>query len=109
MKPLLVRKKRFFVHQVARGIFNLSYAFDPDIILIGGGVSQADWLIPDLTKELNNLKQIVGIAPFVPNIARCRFQNAANLMGATVEFFTKKTNYLNIVAAYFLKDLLYLG
>lgn len=88
-ETIACEEKAFFVHQVARGIFNLSYAFDPDIILIGGGVSQADWLIPDLTKELNNLKQIVGIAPFVPNIARCRFQNAANLMGATVDFLQK--------------------
>ena len=82
-------EKDFFIHQVAKGIFNLSYAFDPDIVLIGGGVSQADWLIPELKKELEKLKQIVGIAPFVPDIAVCQFQNVANLIGATVDFLQK--------------------
>ena len=82
-------EKDFFIHQVAKGIFNLSYAFDPDIVLIGGGVSQADWLIPELKKELEKLKQIVGIAPFVPDIAVCQFQNVANLIGATVDFVQK--------------------
>lgn len=88
-EDIACEEKAFFIHQVAKVIFNLSYAFDPDIVLIGGGVSQADWLIPDLKKELEHLKQIVGIAPFDPDIARCHFKNTANLIGAAVDFLQK--------------------
>ncbi|GAB2022175.1 ROK family protein [Pseudolactococcus yaeyamensis] len=75
-----------FLFNVAKGIFNLTYAFDPECLIIGGGVSQADWLIPELEKELQKIVDSSGIAPFLPNIKPCQFRNDANLIGAAVDF-----------------------
>ena len=41
-------EKDIFLYNVAKGIFNLTYSFDPERVIIGGGVSQAEWLIPEL-------------------------------------------------------------
>lgn len=75
-----------FLYNVAKGIFNLTYAFDPERIIIGGGVSQADWLIPELQKQLQKIMAIIEIAPFMPEIVPCDFRNDANLIGAAADF-----------------------
>ncbi|MFZ2747098.1 MAG: ROK family protein [Lactococcus raffinolactis] len=75
-----------FLFNVAKGIFNLAYAFDPECIVIGGGVSQAEWLIPELEKELQKMLNKFRIAPFLPVIKACQYRNDANLVGAAVDF-----------------------
>lgn len=75
-----------FLFNVAKGIFNLAYAFDPVCIVIGGGVSQAEWLIPELEKELQKMLNKFRIAPFLPVIKACQYRNDANLVGAAVDF-----------------------
>ena len=75
-----------FLFYVAKGIFNLAYAFDPECIVIGGGVSQAEWLIPELEKELQKMLNKFRIAPFLPVIKACQYRNDANLVGAAVDF-----------------------
>ncbi len=83
---------KVFTFNVAKGIFNLQYSFDPDLIIIGGGVSQADWLISELQVQLKAIMETIEIAPFMPEIAVCKFRNNANLIGAAADFeqtFTK--------------------
>lgn len=75
-----------FLFNVAKGIFNLAYAFDPECIVIGGGVSQAEWLIPELEKELQKMLNKFRIAPFLTVIKACQYRNDANLVGAAVDF-----------------------
>ena len=75
-----------FLFNVAKGIFNLAYVFDPECIVIGGGVSQAEWLIPELEKELQKMLNKFRIAPFLPVIKACQYRNDANLVGAAVDF-----------------------
>ncbi|HEY0221254.1 MAG TPA: ROK family protein [Lactovum miscens] len=79
-------EKQIFLFNVAKGIFNLAYSFDPEKIVIGGGVSQADWLIPELQKEFKKIMTHIDIAPFMPDIVTCKFKNEANLIGAAVDF-----------------------
>jgi predicted NBD/HSP70 family sugar kinase len=81
-----------FLYNVAKGIFNLTYSFDPECVIIGGGVSSADWLIPELRRQLQKIMEISKIAPFMPEIVPCYFQNNANLIGAAVDFATTFAN-----------------
>lgn len=77
---------------LARAIFNLQYALDPEIVLLGGGISQADFLIPKLQAALQVVYDKVGIATIMPKIAVCHFQNDANLIGAAADFLIEKSN-----------------
>ncbi|MGO2763619.1 MAG: ROK family protein, partial [Pseudolactococcus laudensis] len=76
---------------LARAIFNLQYALDPEIILLGGGISQADFLIPKLQAALQVVYDKVGIATMMPKIAVCEFQNDANLIGAAADFLAENS------------------
>ncbi|GAB2026996.1 ROK family protein [Lactovum odontotermitis] len=79
-------EKDIFLYNVAKGIFNLTYSFDPECVVIGGGVSQADWLIPALQQQFDKIREIVNVATFTPNVLTCQFKNDANLIGAAVDF-----------------------
>ncbi len=62
-----------FLHQLAKSIFNLSYAIDPERIIIGGPLAQLDWLIPELKKRLQKMMELVGVEGFVPEIIASQF------------------------------------
>ncbi|MGY4756427.1 ROK family protein [Lactococcus lactis subsp. lactis] len=79
-------EKEIFLYNVAKGIFNLTYSFDPELVIIGRGVSQAEWLIPELQKQLQKIMEIIEVATFMPEIVTCEFRNSANLIGAAVDF-----------------------
>ncbi len=78
---------------LARAIFNLQYALDPEIILLGGGISQADFLIPKLQAALQVVYDKVGISTIMPQIAVCEFQNDANLIGAAADFLAEHDDF----------------
>lgn len=83
---LAQEEARTFYKALATAIFNLSYAFDPDKVILGGGVSQADWLIPTLKRYLQDILDEVKIAPWMPELALAHYRSQANLIGAAVDF-----------------------
>lgn len=61
----------------------MQYILDPDVILIGGGVSEEPALIPLVE---NKIKKIIDKIPsnvIIPKILRYYFGNNANLIGAS--------------------------
>ncbi|UJF16611.1 ROK family protein [Jeotgalibaca sp. MA1X17-3] len=78
-----------FFRMLAIGVYNIQYMYDPELILIGGGISQRDDLIPQLRKEINDILEIVEVATIVPKIERCTFQSDANLIGSVYHFLQK--------------------
>jgi len=75
-----------FYHYLAQGIYNLQYSYDPEKIIIGGGVSSKEGLLSELTEHLEKIVEKVGIAPFVPEVELCKYKNDANLIGAVYNY-----------------------
>lgn len=75
-----------FYHYLAIGIYNLQYSFDPEKIIIGGGVSSKKGLLDELNVHLAKVVESAKIAPFIPEVAICEFQNDANLIGAVYNY-----------------------
>ncbi|MHB8086861.1 MAG: ROK family transcriptional regulator [Anaerolineaceae bacterium] len=69
-------------------IANVSVCFDPELIIIGGGIAGSiDMLIEPIQKRLKN------VIPFVPKIEGSRLLNDAPLLGAVVRVFQKCEDY----------------
>lgn len=79
-----------FVTMLSIGLYNIQYAFDPELILIGGGISERHDLICRLKKELSRIISVVDIASITPSIDRCAFHADANLVGASYHFLQKR-------------------
>ena len=75
-----------FYLSLARGIYNLQYSYDPDLILLGGGVSNKPDILEQLGKRFESILKLVGIAPFVPKVETCCFKSEANLIGAVYNY-----------------------
>ncbi|SJZ63982.1 ROK family protein [Pilibacter termitis] len=81
-----IEESDVFFTSVAKVLFNLQYAFDPELIVLGGGVSQAKFLLSELDKRMESIMETVTIAPFKPRLDVCQFKNDANLLGAISDF-----------------------
>ncbi|WCG35506.1 ROK family protein [Companilactobacillus farciminis] len=74
-------------YSLAKGIYNLQYSFDPELIVLGGAVSNNPHLIPEVNKEIEKIRKTVKIASIEPKLVACQYTDEANLRGAYVDFY----------------------
>ena len=74
---------RFYLN-LAKGIYNLQYVYDPEIILIGGGISKRNDFIYNINKKLDYLMEAIEDSTIRPVISECYHKHNANLVGALV-------------------------
>ncbi|MGL5549854.1 MAG: ROK family protein [Culicoidibacterales bacterium] len=67
---------------LALGIYNLQYSFDPECIVIAGGVSEQAEFQTQLEQAIQQILDRVGIATVVPTIKVAANGNRSNLYGA---------------------------
>lgn len=79
-----------FYRMLAVAIFNIQYIYDPELILLGGGISVRHNLVAKLQEELTNILRKIDIAKVKPDVAVCHFQADANLIGAAYHFVQTK-------------------
>lgn len=67
-------------------LYNLQVAIDPDMIMIGGGISAQEEVIDEIRIGLYNRLKKYGVESIMPEVSACHYQNDANLIGAAVHF-----------------------
>ena len=73
-----------YYYVLANGIYNLQYAYDPEKIVIGGGISMRDDLIDEINQRLDVIFKTFTHAHVRPIILTCQYHNDANLLGAVL-------------------------
>ncbi len=71
-----------FYTELAKGIYNLQYMYDPEIILIGGSISDREDFVMSLNEKLDEVLKKIKIAEIKPEIKTCTHRKDANLIGA---------------------------
>lgn len=72
--------------ELARGIYNILFVFNPDVVIIGGGISVRPDLLEKVDSRVKGLLEENGITDLPYEIKICRFHNDANLLGAVANF-----------------------
>lgn len=75
-----------FYRYLAQGLFSIQFAFDPEVIIIGGGVSAKKGLLQEVDQRLKKMLADQALNDFVPLIKLCDYRNDANLVGAAANF-----------------------
>lgn len=75
---------------LARGIQMLLVSFNPDKVIIGGGISSRIELATDLTERVTALLKRTHATDVEVDIVPCEFKNDANLLGAVSVFMTNR-------------------
>lgn len=81
------------IHRLAIGIANVCYVFNPELIVVGGGImAQADYICPRLTAALREV-----LLPYVfqrTRVAAAALGNHAGLLGALYYFMQTRSGHL---------------
>lgn len=78
-----------FYQTLAMGIYNLQYAYDPSMIIIGGAISARKELLDKVNEQLDVIFAQLTHAKVRPNIKVCEFGNDANMIGAVYHFMQR--------------------
>ncbi len=73
--------------EIARECCNLQFIFDPDVILIGGGISAEPRFVEGIQRYAKELQGFTRALRGL-DIRVCKFKNDANLVGALRNFLT---------------------
>ncbi|BAQ12321.1 putative ROK family protein [Clostridium botulinum] len=74
---------------IAIAIYEIIIFYNPEIICIGGGISEEDWFINKVKYKFYNEIRIKFKKLITTRIDRCNFNNDANLIGAVLYFKSK--------------------
>lgn len=69
------------ISKIAEVILNTAYVIDPELVLLGGGVSQNPLFLQLLEDKLKTINHQIGMEVLF-KIKACEFTNDANLIGA---------------------------
>lgn len=75
---------------LAMAIYNLQYAIDPEIFVLGGAVSERPGFADEIGKRVDVILKDVGVARIRPVIRPAQFGNDANLLGAVRALLNKQ-------------------
>lgn len=75
-----------FYHYVSLGLYNLQFTLDPEMIVIGGGISEKAELFTEINQRIQMRFEEKEIHDFLPTIVPCVYKNDANLIGAVAVF-----------------------
>lgn len=73
---------------IAKLCFNMCVTIDPDIILIGGGISAEPKFLQGIQRYIDKIKRVTEIYSGV-KIDVCKYHNRSNLLGALYNFKQK--------------------
>lgn len=68
----------------------LAVAFNPDKVIIGGGISSRDDLITDVSDIVQAYLERTNATVLDVEVVACQYRNDANLVGAVASFLDQK-------------------
>ena len=92
-EPVFQKIRTRFYRAAAAGCLNLQAVCDPEIILIGGGISEREELLPEIEAQMKEMTLPWHPNVVLPRLGKCRFRNDANLIGAVVHFRKMRENF----------------
>lgn len=71
---------------LAHSLYDMQVSIDPEIIIIGGGISVRPDVIENIKRRIFDLLKAEGVESIMPEVVACKFKNDANLIGAAANF-----------------------
>ena len=91
-EPVAMKYVESLIDSLARGIYNLSTSFNPDLVIIGGGISNRTDIVERITDKTKYYLNRHRAGDLELNIVPCAFRSEANLVGAVVNFIENRGN-----------------
>lgn len=81
---------QLFYSKLAVQIFNFQCFYDPDVFLIGGGISEQQAFIEGIQQAITMFESRIPFKIPKINVESTSFKSDANLLGALYQFISSK-------------------
>lgn len=88
--PLAQEEVESFYDYLTKGLFSIQFSFDPEVIVLGGGISAKEGLLTEINQRMKKLTSHFGLDDFDPLITLCEYRNDANLIGAAANYLAQQ-------------------
>ncbi|MDB7087819.1 ROK family protein [Enterococcus mundtii] len=88
--PLAQEEVESFYDYLTKGLFSIQFSFDPEVIVLGGGISAKEGLLTEINQRMIKLTSHFGLNDFDPLITLCEYRNDANLIGAAANYLAQQ-------------------
>jgi len=88
--PLAQEEVESFYDYLTKGLFSIQFSFDPEVIVLGGGISAKVGLLTEINQRMKKLTSHFGLNDFDPLITLCEYRNDANLIGAAANYLAQQ-------------------
>lgn len=89
--PIALQEVNKYYYNMAVGIYNIQYIYDPEVIVLGGAISEREEYISEINKRLDiMLDGKMGLEGTIrPVIKKCVYGNDANKLGALYNYIQR--------------------
>lgn len=87
---IAIREIDRYFFNMAIGIYNVQYMYDPEVIILGGAISERPGYVDEINKRMDEIMSIKDDGTVKPYVKASKFGNKANLIGALNHFLQSK-------------------
>ena len=80
--------KYYFI--MAVGIYNIQYTYDPEVIILGGAISEREDYVEEINKRLDIMMNGELEGKIKPVLKTCKYGNDANKLGALCNYLQRE-------------------
>ncbi|NOW06657.1 ROK family protein [Clostridium beijerinckii] len=80
--------KYYFI--MAVGIYNIQYTFDPEVIILGGAISEREGYVDEINKRIDMMMNNGLEGTIKPVLKTCKYGNDANKLGALCNYLQRE-------------------
>lgn len=87
---IAIQEVNKYYFTMAVGIYNIQYIFDPEVIILGGAISERPEYVDEINKRLDIMMNSGLEGTIKPVIKKCKFGNDANKLGALYNYLQRE-------------------
>lgn len=88
--PVAIEEITNLYWYTAVGMYNIQYIYDPDVIVLGGAISERADIVEQIEGQMDLLLEANPLALVRPVIKTCKFGNDANKLGALYHYLQEQ-------------------
>lgn len=89
---IAVKEVNKYYFTMAVGIYNIQYTYDPEVIILGGAISERKEYVDEINKRLEIMMSSDLEGTIKPVLKKCKYGNDANKLGALCNYLQKDVN-----------------
>lgn len=87
---IAVEEVNKYFRYMAIGIYNIQYTYDPEVIVLGGAISEREGYIESINEKLDEIMSNNTDGKIKPIIKKCVYGNDANMIGALYNLLNER-------------------